>query len=106
MIYVTNAFSFQMMNEKKEGLIKFKAISTDEVISLLTQNRYFSAIGHEGTAKYLSNLLGINLDFNRIGIKLEDKDILIVCQYTGGRMNGGDFYFSPDKFKFYRVEIQ
>ena len=58
-----------------EAYIKMEKISVDEAKQILQNNPFISAIGHEGTAKLLSRLLGINIPVNRITVFFEPGDI-------------------------------
>jgi hypothetical protein len=44
---------------------------------LLEEKEFISAIGHEATAKILSDLLGINIPCNRIAVKMKPWDSAI-----------------------------
>ncbi len=86
-VYLGNAFSLQMLPETTTPIIiKVKRVSIEEVKSLLSNNNYISAIGHESTAKLLSRILSMNIPANRISIKLSEKDKLIVFQLQAGRL--------------------
>jgi len=58
-----------------EAYIKMEKISVDEAKQILINNPFISAIGHEGTAKLLSQLLGIAIQINRISVFFEPGDI-------------------------------
>jgi len=58
-----------------EAYIKMEKISVDEAKQILQNKEFISAIGHEGTAKLLSQLLGINIPVNRITVFFEPGDI-------------------------------
>lgn len=48
-----------------------------------------SAIGHQDTAKVVSDILGFEVKPNRVSIKLNENDVLYVAQYTGPRLPEG-----------------
>jgi urate oxidase len=50
--------------------------SIEEVRQLLSRG-FVSAVGHQATATLLSQLLGIEVPFNRVTVKAEPGDILI-----------------------------
>jgi hypothetical protein len=50
--------------------------SIEEVRQILSEG-FVSAIGHQATATLLSQLLGIEVPFNRVTVKVEPGDILI-----------------------------
>lgn len=104
MIYVTNAFSLQMLNGVYEATISVKKLSADQAYIKL-QGGFVSAVGHEATANFLSELFGIDIPFNRFTLKLSDNDTVIVARYTKGRLNGELVDFKPDDFQFYEVKI-
>ena len=55
--------------------IRAETITIEEAKQILINNPFISAIGHEGTAKLLSKLLGINIPVNRITVFFEPDDI-------------------------------
>jgi len=55
--------------------VVMEKISVEEAKQILTNNPFVSAIGHEATAKLLSQLLGIVIPANRISIFFEPDDI-------------------------------
>jgi len=60
-------------DEYREVRVKLKRITIQEVRNLL-KNPFVSAIGHEGTAKLLSELLGVNIPTNRITVYFQPGD--------------------------------
>lgn len=46
----------------------------------LLQEGFVSALGHEGSACFLSNLLGVKLPVNRVSIHLEPGDRVLVLR--------------------------
>ena len=79
-VYLSNAFSLSMLTENKQQyLIEVKEITLEEVKTLLNDG-FISAVGHEPTAQLLSEMLGISVSPNRIAIKLEKGDSVIVFQ--------------------------
>jgi hypothetical protein len=55
--------------------IRVEKISIEEAKQILKNKEFISAIGHEGTAKLLSQLIGINIPVNRITVFFEPGDI-------------------------------
>jgi hypothetical protein len=81
MIYLSNAFSLSMLpSSVSYSLIKVEETSKEEVKELLSKNQFISAVGHEGTSQFISELLGVQVTVNRSAIKLEKGDVLIVLQ--------------------------
>jgi hypothetical protein len=84
-IYLSNAFSLNMLNLKPEIPVPVRLfvrpITLERVKSLLELG-FESVVGHQSTAEILSNLLGIEVPVNRVAIKLQSGDILIVFQLS------------------------
>jgi len=57
--------------------ITFRKVSIEEAKKVVSasQSQFVSAIGHEGTAKLLSRLLGVQIPTNRITVFMEPGDI-------------------------------
>jgi len=55
-------------------------VSVDDVKDILTNNDFTSVIGHESTANVLSSLLDMNIQTNRINLRLNDGDMVIIFQ--------------------------
>lgn len=82
MLYVANAFSLQMVEGDADLSIRRR--SEEEARALLSAP-YESCVGHADTAAVLSAALGVDIPFNRMSIKLERTDTLLVCQLSGSR---------------------
>lgn len=76
-VILSNAFSLSMV--EAPIVISIREASVSEVKSLIA-NGFTSAIGHEGTARVLSQLLGVEVPVNRIMVRLMPGTILIVFQ--------------------------
>jgi hypothetical protein len=77
-IYLLNAPIMPInFDEYESAVIRLKRVSIDEVKELLKSNQFISAIGHQGTAQLLSELLGIPIPVNRITVQLKLGDIVI-----------------------------
>ena len=88
MIYLSNAFSLQMLNLSQENNLTITPLKVGEVKEMLS-GTFINSIGHTDTANVLSNELGFYIDSNRINISLTNNDILIVAQLIGGRLPEG-----------------
>jgi len=87
MIYISNAFSLQML---PDGLqIMVKTVPIEAVQQRLTREPWCSIIGHADTAAVVSNQLGFIVRHDRKSINLMDGDVLYVAQLTGGRLPEG-----------------
>jgi Domain of unknown function (DUF1874). len=76
MLYILNSATLPL----KEGgryLIKARELSAKEASDMLKKEQFISAVGHEATAKALSNIFGVEVPFNRIQITLQPGDKLI-----------------------------
>jgi hypothetical protein len=78
MVYLGNAFSLNMLNAP-EVQLKVSEISLQEAKNILSGG-FISAVGHQATADILSKLLDIPVLFNRVEVKLQKGDVLIVFQ--------------------------
>ena len=76
MLYVLNSATLPLV-EGKAYLIKARQLSVEEAKKILQSEPFISAVGHEATAKALSNVFGVNIPFNRIQIFLDNGDKLI-----------------------------
>ena len=94
-VYITNAFSINMLPSERGSMVDFVPITLDCTKKLLkeTDKEIVSGIGHADTAKIVSSLLGIEVRPNRINIKLNidryDCDVLFIAQYIGPRLPEG-----------------
>jgi hypothetical protein len=68
MIYVLNAPVIT-----NYGLYRFAAISPDAARRFLSEG-FISAVGHESTARLMSEMIGVDIPFNRITIHMEAGD--------------------------------
>jgi len=103
MIFLSNAFSLQMLNLDKVSTVVVKPLTEEEVKELLS-NEFTSAVGHLDTANVLSSTLGINIPMNRINISLTPGDVLVVAQLTGGRLPEGSTTL-PEGFSFKYAKV-
>ena len=81
--YVGNAFSLSMLelNENESAKINVVRISEQSAKFFVEQNKNFvSYVGHESTAEFLSERLGIRIPANRVSVKLKRGDIVLVAQ--------------------------
>ena len=76
MLYVLNSATLPL----KEGgkyLIKARQLSIQEASEMLKREKFISAVGHESTAKALSNIFNVEIPYSRTQIFLGDGDKLI-----------------------------
>jgi len=67
------------MLSRDEAIIRVREVSVSEAANVLSQG-FISAVGHESTAQLLTQLLSIPVPVNRIQIRLEPGDKLVVFQ--------------------------
>jgi len=60
------------------GRYSFYPLEVEEARQILSTQPFVSAVGHEGTAKVLSQLLGVSVPVNRIRIRMKKGDRAIV----------------------------
>jgi hypothetical protein len=90
-----------MLDTIYEGHVYIKRdLTLSETKTLLTTSDFINAIGHEGTVKLVNNLLGLDLQVNRINIKLTKDDTLIVVQIKE-RLQEGEILDSDILFHMY-----
>ena len=94
--FIANAFSLQMIDwtDKDEVTIKIKKVEKPE-----TFDGYTSAVGHADTA----HVLGV--EPNRINVKINADDELMVAQIMGGRLPEGATTL-PEGFHMDFFEVQ
>jgi len=74
-IYVLNTLIIPIdFSKHPKATVLMEKISVEEVKQILTNNPFVSAVGHEATAKLLSQLFGVSIPVNRIAIYLEPGD--------------------------------
>ena len=78
-IFVSNAFSLSMLTSFPANLI-IREVSVEDVMKLLSQSNFVSAVGHQATADVLTKLLNVQIPFNRVQIQLNEGDVLVVFQ--------------------------
>jgi len=83
MVYVSNSLSINMLEDKTA--LEIQAIGLEKAVEVLRWEldhgrNFVSCVGHESTAKLMSDLLGIEIPCNRTSIKLQTWDTLLVFQ--------------------------
>ena len=84
-VYLTNAFSINMLKEFPisvgfDKIDKFEfCVYLDEAID---DNKLINTIGHDSTISLINTLCGTNLQKNRISIKLEKGDRALVIMIS------------------------
>lgn len=76
MLYVLNSATLPL-KEGEKYLISAKQISIEEAKEMLEKEYFVSAVGHKVTAELLTNVLSVEIPFNRIQIELQPGDKMI-----------------------------
>lgn len=107
-VYIANAFSLQMLSCEKAHDIHTWQMNKNSVREFWRDKiDVVSAIGHPDLAEVVSNELGINVPANRINVRLEKGDTLIVAQLLGGRLPEGATKLPPNfQIAFLGVEVR
>ncbi|PYB68555.1 hypothetical protein DMB44_04265 [Thermoplasma sp. Kam2015] len=84
------------------GVYTFSRISVEEAKELIS-NGFVSAIGHEGTAVVLSEILGTKIPMSRVAIKMQPGDKAIVFRLLE-RLPEGKI-LSTDELKQLKFEL-
>jgi hypothetical protein len=116
MYYLVNAFSLQMLPDMEKGAVLFRKLSAKEFIDyyilhlspVADKGEVINVIGHPATDALLREFFPLSLPpAERKSIQLQRGDILLVVQYTGGRLPVGEELekVSLDDFTFYLVSI-
>lgn len=103
-IYLTNAFSLQMLNISEGVGVEITPITVEKARKILSDG-FISAIGHNDTAKVVSNILEMNVEMNRLSIQLQNFDTLVVAQVLGGRLPEGATTL-PKGFQIQFMEVR
>ncbi|MBX0310436.1 MAG: DUF1874 domain-containing protein [Sulfurihydrogenibium sp.] len=106
-VYLTNAFSLSMLT-RDYAKLTVREMTLQEAKSFLKTYGFVSAIGHFSTAELLTSLLEMNVEMNRIQVKLEPSDVVIVFQLQT-RLSEGQVLSREEleklQYKFYKVEV-
>ncbi len=105
-VYVGNAFSLSMLSKLPAKILVLEL--TDEEAKNYIRLGAESAIGHESTAKVLSQILSTEVPANRRMITLEPGDCLVVFQLLQRLPEGTVLSEEEVKklpYKFYLVEV-
>jgi len=70
------------------GTYSYKKINTLQAKKILKNSTFVSAIGHEATAMFLSELLKTEIQCNRVSIEMQAGDIAVIFKLLT-RLNEG-----------------
>ncbi len=75
MLYILNSLIVPLDFESCSlHLVSFYKIDVETAQEILAESEFISAVGHESTAKLLSQLLGVQIPQNRITVRMKDGD--------------------------------
>jgi len=86
--YIGNAFALSML--QGSGTLRYQRASIEEVRRLVAETRPISFMGHADIARLVSQELAVyDVPVNRINVRLQPGDNVIVAQYMGARLPEG-----------------
>jgi len=107
MWYLANTFSLNMLKDT-EATLKVSEVDVVTVKSLLQTKTWQSCVGHQGTVDILNSLLDMDIPFNRVAVKMEKGDAVVVFQIMT-RVEEGKVLTKEEiealPFKFLIVEV-
>jgi len=113
MLYLANTFTLGMLKGER-GEFRYERIDLEEAQKLIArEGRFVSAVGHKGTAELMSELLKVEVPFNRIQIAVNPGDKILVCQLLVRLPEGAVLsyeemvrLYEEGKIAFYLVEAK
>ena len=60
------------------GVYRYTQITIGMARDMLRTNEFISAVGHEPTAKLMSKILGVEIPYNRMEVKMNIGDVAVV----------------------------
>jgi len=102
MLYIMNALPNALIMPEAGGSTVIKGVSQAEALALYFNTpEVESAIGHESTADVLAKRGFTNLRFNRISVKLNKGDEILVAAFTPTRrLNEGELFTQEEILSF------
>jgi hypothetical protein len=74
-LYVLNTLITPInFDEYAEARVRLRKVSVEEAREILASTNFISAVGHEGTAKLLSQLLGVHIPAERRTVFMKPGD--------------------------------
>jgi len=78
MLYILNSLIVPVDFQSKQGyVVSLWKIDLETARKIVREMPFTSAVGHEATAKVLTDLLGVEIPHNRIAVKMKDGDSAI-----------------------------
>jgi hypothetical protein len=94
MMYLTNAFSLNMLPNTFKGELQVRPLSIDDVRNIVEaceelERPITGAIGHPDTAALVNGILGVEVAHSRVTVTLNRSDSAVIAQYRGPRLPEG-----------------
>jgi len=75
MLYILNSLIVPLDFESCSlHLVSFYKLDLETAREIVQETEFISAVGHESTAKLLTNLLGVEIPTNRITVRMKEGD--------------------------------
>jgi len=74
-LYIFNTLILPISPKYRKATVTLERVTVEEVKKMIQDFAFTSAVGHQGTAELLSNLLGVPIPANRIAVHLEKGDV-------------------------------
>jgi len=105
-VYISTALSLQMLTTDASHDIHIYPMTVGQVREFYRDHvPVVSAVGHADTAQVVSDLLGVEVPYQRISLHLEPGDLLVVAQLIGGRLPEGSTTL-PEGFELRFMGVQ
>ena len=105
--YLASAFSLAMLPTKRSEVEVEEVDSLEKVKELARDS--VSVVGHESTARFLSQLLSMPIQASRVAITLGEGDEVLVFQLLSRLPEGkilSEQELAQTQFKFYLVRVK
>lgn len=105
--YLATAFSLSMLelpegvDNVKEYVLAIHGLTLDEFCGEVRGGGYVNAVGHQSTAEVISTLCGVDINANRVEVRLGGESELLLVQLTG-RPPEGKVYTDQELLQLYR----
>jgi hypothetical protein len=107
-VFLLNSLSLSMLRPDIDTFVIVRPLSLEEARRWL-RNGFVDAIGHEATARLLTELFGLPIPASRKNIKLSPGDVAIIFQLLErlpeGKVITNVEELSKIPFKFYLIEV-
>ncbi|MEM4458355.1 MAG: YddF family protein [Candidatus Caldarchaeum sp.] len=108
--YLLNTPGIFLDESLRVAVIRVRRISAEDARRILLTNGYVSAIGHEGTAQVLTQLLAIDVPMQRIQVKLNRGDSVVAFVLKtrlpeGKVLTADELRRLPYEFLYYQVTV-